>query len=132
MTVTVTPFLRNALYLDAVVSGAAAVLMAGGAGLLSPLLGLPQPLLLWAGLVLFPFVAMLVFAARRERIAHLLMIDIVALNALWVAASFGMLIAGLVEPNLLGIAFVVAQALAVTAFAVLQVASLRAAGAQGA
>lgn len=132
MTVTVTPFLRNALYLDAVVSGAAAVLMAGGAGLLSPLLGLPQSLLLWAGLVLFPFVAMLVFAARRERIAHLLMIDIVALNALWVAASFGMLIAGLVEPNLLGIAFVVAQALAVTAFAVLQVVSLRAAGAQGA
>ncbi len=132
MTATVTPFLRNALYLDAVVSGAAAVLMAGGAGPLSPLLGLPQPLLLWAGLVLFPFVAMLVFAARRERIARLLMIDIVALNALWVAASFGMLVAGLVEPNLLGITFVVAQALAVAGFAGLQAVALRAAAAQGA
>jgi hypothetical protein len=60
------------------------------------------------------------------------MIDIVALNALWVAASFGMLVAGLVEPNLLGITFVVAQALAVAGFAGLQAVALRAAAAQGA
>ncbi|MEQ8450245.1 MAG: hypothetical protein RIB97_11220 [Nitratireductor sp.] len=132
MTVAITPFLRNALYLDAAVSGAAGLLMAGGAGLLSPLLGLPQPLLLWAGLVLIPFVAMLVFTARKERVPRLLMIDIVALNALWVAASFGMLVAGLVEPNLLGVAFIAAQALAVAGFAELQAAALRAAAAQGA
>ena len=127
MTVAITPFLRNALYL-----GAAGLLMAGGAGVLSPLLGLPQPLLLCAGLVLFPFVAMLVFMARKERVPRLLMIDIVALNALWVAASFGILVAGLVEPSLLGIAFVVAQAVAVAGFAGLQAAALRAAAAQGA
>lgn len=127
MTVAITPFLRNALYLDAAVSAAAAVLMAAGAGLLAPFLALPQPLLFWGGIVLFPFVVMLIATARRQDAPRLVLIDIIALNALWVAASFAILVTGMVEPNLLGIAFVAAQAIAVAGFAVLQLAGLRSA-----
>ena len=47
--------LRFALLADALASGAMGVLMAAGAGLLAPFLGLPRPLLLWAGLLLIPF-----------------------------------------------------------------------------
>lgn len=54
MSITVTPFLRNVLFADALVSGAAGILMMLGAPLLSPLLGLPQDLLFWAGLALVP------------------------------------------------------------------------------
>jgi hypothetical protein len=125
MTTTITPFLRKTLVLDAAVSGAAAVLMVAGAGLLAPLTGLPQPLLFWSGLVLVPFVAMLVLTARRETAPRLVLVDIVALNALWVAASFGLLVSGLVQPTVLGIAFVIVQAAAVALFAELQWIGLR-------
>lgn len=125
MSITVTPFLRNVLHADALISGAAGLLMMLGAPLLSPLLELPAQLLFWAGLVLVPFVAMLVVVARRTTVSKLMMIDIIAINALWVVASFGLLLSGVVAPNALGIAFVVAQALAVAVFAELQFIGIR-------
>lgn len=125
MTVAMTSFLKTTLRLDAAVSGAAALLMAAGAGLLGPFLGLPVPLLFWAGLALFPFVALLVTVARRENASRIVLFDIVLINAAWVFASFAVLVFGIVEPNVLGVAFVVAQALAVALFAVLQVSALR-------
>jgi len=125
MTVTMTPFLRNVLAADAAVSGAAAILTIVGAPYLSPLLGLPSALLFWAGIVLVPFVALLLGALRRQSVPRLIMIDIIAINALWVAASFGMLFSGFVSPNALGIAFVAAQALAVAVLAELQFVGMR-------
>ena len=122
---TVTPFLRNTLYLDALASGATALLMLLGAPLLSGLLELPEPLLFWAGLVLIPFVAMLVVVARRNSVPNGLLPGIIVLNVLWVIASFALLLSGTVAPNALGIAFVVAQALAVAAFAELQFIAIR-------
>jgi hypothetical protein len=107
------------------VSGAAALLLLGGASLLAPLTGLPSGLLFWSGVVLVPFVAALIVVARREAAPRLVLVDIVALNALWVAASFGLLASGLVQPSALGIAFVAAQALAVALFAVLQAIGMR-------
>jgi len=128
MSIVVTPFLRNALRLDALVSGAAGLLMIAGAPFLSPLLGLPEALLFWAGIALVPFVAMLVVVARRASVSKLLLVDIIAINAIWVAASFGLLLSGVTEANLLGIAFVTAQALTVAVFAELQFVGLRRAG----
>lgn len=125
MSITVTPFLRNVLHADALSSGAAGLLMMLGAPLLSPLLELPAQLLFWAGLVLVPFVATLVVIARRATVSKLVMIDIIAINVLWVVASFGLLVSGVVAPNALGIAFVVAQALAVAVFAELQFIGIR-------
>ncbi|CAG0993779.1 MAG: hypothetical protein F9K19_21100 [Rhizobiaceae bacterium] len=125
MTIAITPFLRNALRLDAGVSGAAALLFVGGASPLAPFTGLPAGLLFWSGVALMPFVAALVVVARRAAVLRLVLVDIVALNALWVAASFGLLAFGLVQPTAPGIAFVVAQALAVAVFAVLQAIGMR-------
>lgn len=127
MTLTITPYLRKVLLADAAVSGAAAVLMIAGAGILGPLLSLPVPLLFWAGLALVPFVGLLFMVARRESAPRMLVLDIVIVNALWVVASFGLLVSGLVEPNLLGTLFVAAQALTVALLAALQMAGLRAA-----
>lgn len=125
MTITISPFLRNAITLDAVVTGAAAILMMGGAGLLSPWLGLPAGLLFWAGLALVPFVALLVVVARRGSAHRLVLFDIVAINVLWVVASLGLLVSGAVAPTALGYAFVLAQAAAVALFAELQFVGLR-------
>lgn len=128
MTLAITPFLRRALLLDAGVSGAAAVLLLAGGPLLSPLLGLPQALLVWAGIAMVPFVVLLVVVARRSASSRMTLVDIVALNALWVAASLGLLVSGLVAPTALGYVFVLAQAAAVALFATLQFLGLRRAG----
>lgn len=129
MSVAVTPFLRNALYVDALATGATALLAIVGAPLLAPFFDLPEALLLWAGLALVPFVAMLVVVARRAAVPKLILFDVVALNVLWVIGSFALLITGAVAPNALGIAFVAAQALAVAVFAELQFIGIRRAGA---
>jgi len=125
MFVTNTPFLKSALRLDAIVSGAAGLLMTAGASSLAPVLGLPEGLLFYAGLVLFPFIGLLVHMSRQQSIRRLMLIDVVAINALWVAASIALLVAAPVSPNALGIAFVLAQAGAVALFAILQGAALR-------
>lgn len=125
MSISVTPFLRNVLNIDALVSGAAALGMIIGARFIAPLTGLPSNLLVGAGLVLAPWVALLVVLARRQTLSRLTMIDVIAVNALWVAASFGLLASGYIAPNWLGIAFVSAQALAVAILAELQFIGMR-------
>ncbi len=125
MSISVTPFLRNVLLVDAVASGASAILAIAGGSFLAPLLELPQSLLFWAGIVLVPWVALLLATMRRATVPRMVLIDIIAINALWVAASFGLLFSGMVSPNGFGITFVVVQALAVALFAELQFIGLR-------
>ena len=120
MSVTVTPFLRNALLLDAAVSAAAGLLMIAVPGFLADLLALPRPLLVGAALVIFVWVAMLGVASLRPALPRPVVSIFVAGNAIWTAASFAIMIFGLVQPNLLGVLFISAQALAVGLFAVLQ------------
>ncbi|BCH33941.1 hypothetical protein MesoLjLc_58710 [Mesorhizobium sp. L-8-10] len=71
------------------------------------------------------FVALLLVTARRQTVSRLVLIDTIAINVLWVVASFGLRISGSVAPNVLGIAFVAAQALTVALFAELQFVGLR-------
>ena len=125
MAIANTPFLRNLLLIDATTSFGAGVVMAAGASFLAPILALPSGLLFWAGLALVPFAAMLVVLARRSEVSRIALIDIAAINVLWVAASFGIMLGGFVQPNLLGALFITAQALAVALFAILQIGVLR-------
>lgn len=125
MSISITPFLRNALMADTLATGGTAIIMIAGAGVFGPLLGLPEGLLFWAGVALLPFVAMLLVTARRQAASRLVLVDIIAINALWVVGSFGLLFSGSVSPNLLGIVFVIAQALTVALFAELQFVGLR-------
>lgn len=126
MSIVITPFLRRVLQLDAATSGVAAALCILGASFLAPLTGLPERLLFWAGVILVPFVLLLLAVARRTAAPRMLVVDIAALNGLWVAASLGLLASGLLEPNTLGVLFVLAQAIAVACFTALQFAGLRA------
>jgi hypothetical protein len=118
-------FLRRALMLDALASGATALLLIAAAGFLDALLGLPVALLRGAGLLLVPYVAFVAFVATRPRIEPAAVWVIVACNVLWVLASFLVLLSGKLAPTGLGIAFVVAQAIVVALLGELQVMGLR-------
>jgi hypothetical protein len=118
-------FLRRALLLDAAASGLTAALMLVAGGVLEGLLDLPAALLRGAGLVLVPYVTFVAFVATRASIAESAVWVVVATNTLWTIASFALLASGWVAPNRLGVAFVIAQALAVAGLGALQYAALR-------
>jgi hypothetical protein len=125
MPVTITRFLRNVLWADTLFSAAGALLMAAGAPLLSPFLNLPSALLVAAGLVLVPWVLALGLVLRRRQVSKTALMDIAGINLLWCAVCFGLLASGEIAPNGFGVAFVVAQAVAVGALGVLQFLGLR-------
>lgn len=124
-TTDAATFLRRLLAFDAITSGAMGLKLVVGAGLVAPWLGLPEPLLRIAGLVLLPFaVAVAVLAARAPSSRGAVM-AIAAVNALWVVASLGLLVSGLVAPTLFGMVFVAAQAIVVAVFAHFQLTAVR-------
>jgi hypothetical protein len=116
--------LRWALLADAIGTGASVVLVLAAAEWLSPHLGLPVELLRGAGLVLIPFVAMLVAAASRLRPAWLVGL-VIGLNLVWAVASIALIVGGIVQPTTLGIVVVIGQAAAVLGIAVLQYVGLQ-------
>jgi hypothetical protein len=125
MSIKDLSFLREVLFADAIVSGATGAMMALDAGLLSPLLGLPQSLLFWAGLSLLPFAALVGVVASKPHPAKGGVWTIVVINVGWVLASVLILVAGLVSPTLLGTAFVIAQAVVVGILTELQIIGMR-------
>ncbi len=126
-----TPLLRKALLADAAASGGTGVAMAMLATTLAGLLRVPAGLLFWAGIVLLPYAAALVFLATRDELPHWTVRAVIAVNALWafdcialvVLARLGTLPS--VDPNLVGVCFLVMQALVVGGFAELQLVALR-------
>jgi hypothetical protein len=118
-------FLRRALLADAVVSGAMALLLTFGAGALTPLLNLPEVLLRETGLFLIAYAAFVGFLGSRAAMPKALVLLVIVGNAAWTLASVAPLVSGMVSPNLLGVAFVVMQAVAVGVFAELQFIGLR-------
>jgi hypothetical protein len=119
-------FLSRVLLVDAVATGATAVLLLAGAGFLEPLLQLPAALLRGAGLFLVPFVVWVAAMSRMARVPPRAMAAVVAINAAWVVASVWLVAGGPYQPNVLGIAFVLVQAAAVAVFADLGWFGLRA------
>ncbi len=118
-------FLRRILEADALISGATGLLMVAGAGGLEAMLGVPEALLRYAGVALFPFSAAVLYLARRDTPPREGVWAVVASNGAWVAASIALLFSDLVVPTLLGYAFISVQALAVAAFAEMQYVGLR-------
>ncbi|HEY0662004.1 MAG TPA: hypothetical protein VGD21_11880 [Lysobacter sp.] len=120
-----TNLLRRAVQLDAVATGAMALLLVLAAAPLAGLLHLPETLLRGAGGVLLAYVAFLGWLLLRERIGAPMAWTVITINAVWTLASFVLLAAGWGAPNVLGVTFVVAQALAVLVFAELQYVGLK-------
>jgi hypothetical protein len=125
MSVTIGRLLRNVLIADILFSSSGGLLMAAGAPFLSQFLNLPSTLLTGAGLALIPWVVALVVVVRRHRVSMMAIIGIVAINIIWGCVSFVLLGSDRIDPNELGIAFIAAQAGAVTVLAALQLLGLR-------
>ena len=117
-----TNLVRPALLIDAAASAATATLLIVGTSLLETWLAIPATLIREAGLILAPYVALVVIVATRPQISTRAVWGIIACNGLWTAASFAIL--AFISPNGLGVAFVIGQALAVAALGVLQWAAL--------
>ncbi|MBR1226581.1 MULTISPECIES: hypothetical protein [unclassified Bradyrhizobium] len=121
-------FLSRALLADAVFSGVAAVLLTLGAGVLAPFLNLPEALLRESGLFLIAYTALVGWLGTRQSVLKALVLLVIVGNAAWTLGSIALLFSGAVSPNLLGILFVVAQAIATGVFAELQYIGLRKSG----
>src|SRR3981189_2490403 len=117
--------LLRAILADAIFSGVSAVLLTFGAGALPLLLNLPEPLLLETGLFLIAYAALVGWLGTRQAMPRAGVMIVIAGNAAWALASIALLFSGAVTPNLLGEAFVAAQAIVVGALAELQYIGLR-------
>jgi hypothetical protein len=117
--------LRRAIQIDAVFSGASAVLLTFGAGILASWLNLPEALLRESGLFLVAYAALVGWLGTRQLMPKPLVWSVIVGNAGWTIASIALLFSGSVSPNLLGEIFVTLQAFAVGAIAELQFVGLR-------
>jgi hypothetical protein len=122
-------FLRTVLLVDAATCVAAGLLMSLGGGILADLTDVPEPLLRYAGLSLFPVAAFIAAVGAREKLPPPAVWIVIAGNALWVAGSVLLLVDGLISPNVLGYIYVGGQAAAVAALAELEYFALRQAAA---
>jgi hypothetical protein len=117
--------LRQVLLVDAVCSGAMGlglVLVAQG---LAALLQLPATMLKEAGFVLIPFAAFVAWLSLRQHPGPWAVRAVIGLNIVWVADSIFLLFTDWMEPNALGYAFVIGQAVVVGLFAALEYMGLR-------
>jgi hypothetical protein len=121
-------FLSRALLADALFSGVAAVALTLGAGMLAPLLNLPEALLRETGLFLIAYAALVGWLGTRTSVMKALVWFVIVGNAAWTLGSIALLFSGAVSPNLLGQGFIVAQAIATGVFAELQYVGLRKSG----
>jgi hypothetical protein len=109
----------------AIVTGAMAIVLVTGAGFLSSLLNLQASLLREVGIFLIAYAALVGFLGTRQSMPRLAVWMVIGANALWAVDSIALLFTGWVSPNMLGQAFVVAQALSVAALAELQYIGLK-------
>jgi hypothetical protein len=108
--------LKPLLVADALTCFVFGALLVAAAAPLATLLGLPESLLFYAGVVLFPSAALMALAAKT--LAKPLVAVVIAGNAAWVVASVGVLM--MLDVTALGLVFIVAQAVVVSILAVLE------------
>lgn len=123
MSLTPHPILRGALLVDALTSTVFALGLVLAAGVLSPVLGLPELLLRGIGVGLLPYGLALFWIARRP--SAFWVKTVIGLNLFWVADSLVLLGSSLIAPTALGAAFIVAQAVAVGGVTLAQIIGLR-------
>ena len=118
-----TLFLRRVLALDSLSCLVMGLVMSLGAAVLAPLLGLPEPLIRIAGLLLLPLAAFIGWLASRPAPPRGLVWLVIVGNLGWSAESLAVIAQQ--QPTPLGTFFVAAQAVAVLGLAALEYAGLR-------
>lgn len=116
MTTMTEPRLRSVLRLDAASGALMGAPVAAFAGPLAPILGLPEPLLFWGGLALFPVAATMLAAAAT--LARPLLLLVVWGNVAWAVACLALVFA--LPVTTLGVVFLLAQVAFVLAMAYLE------------
>ncbi len=116
---------RTALAIDAAGCALMGLVVVVFAEPVAQALSLPAPVLRGAGLLLLPVAVLNAGAFRATAVSQPLLWLIVIGNVLWVGASVVLLVSGLVEPNVLGAAVVLAQAVSVAAMTALEATGLR-------
>lgn len=116
-------FIRRVLLADALLSGAAGILMIAGASIIAPIVNLPTDLLLIAGFALMPWMLALLWLARSAEVSRHGVHGVIAVNAAWVLGSIAVLF--IFAPSAFGYAFVIAQAVAVGVLTELQIIALK-------
>lgn len=117
--------LRRALQLDAAASGLLGIVLVAASGPAGRLFDLPATPLLGYGAVLVVWAAVVGWLGTRAEIPRRGAVAVIVLNLLCAIDSVVLLVTGWIEPNGLGVAFVLAQTAAVLIFAELQYAGLR-------
>jgi len=118
-------FLRNVLLLDAASCLACGALQVAATGALVPWLGLPAPLLLETGLFLLVYAALVGWIATRRLVPTVWVRLLVVGNLGWALACVGLVFSGLIRPTVLGVGYLVLQAVVVAVLAELQWMGLR-------
>lgn len=120
-----SPFLRRALALDALASGATGLSLAAGGEFVAGLLGLEVAVTRPLGLFFVGYAGVIAWLASRALLPAGAVWAVIALNAAWMVESFVSLATGFIAPSAAGIVLLSAQALAVGGFAYLQFVGLR-------
>ena len=115
--------IRRALRADALLCGAAGIVMIVGGAARAPLLDLPAEVFVGAGVFFTPWTLALLWIARGNPISRAGAQAVIALNVAWVIASIALLL--VLTPSPFGSAFVIAQAIAVGVLAELQYIGLK-------
>lgn len=118
-------FLRRVFAFDAAATAATGMLLAAGAQPLQGLLGLDPALSLPVGLFLIGYAVIPAVMAARKTLPVPAVWAVIAINTVWMVESLASLALGWVAANPLGVAFVIAQALAVGVIAELQFLGMR-------
>lgn len=118
--------LRTLIRWDAAMTLPVGLAMALLAAPLAAVTGLPEMLLRSVGLALLPYVAWLLWLARRPPVTRGAAWTMVAINALYAIECVLLPLLGWIAPSALGWAFLLVQAVVVGSFALLGTRVLRA------
>jgi hypothetical protein len=117
--------LRTLLWIDAATCAGFGAILALGSREIGALVQISPGFLLYVGLALLPMAAVIAIAAWPRTVDRRAARLVVAGNVLWVAASVVVVIAGWVEPNAVGLAFIAGQAVAVAVLAAFEYGAAR-------
>ena len=118
-------FLRRVLLLDAAASGATGLLLFAGGQALADITGLQPAFAGPVGRFLIGYALAVAWVGVRRTLHAGLVWTVVALNLAWTVESILSVGGGHLDVTPLGLAFVIAQALAVAGFAALEIVGVR-------
>lgn len=118
-------FLRRVLAVDAIGAAVSAIALIAASDHVGPLLGLPATLIESIGVAFVPFAAFVAWLSSREVPPATGVWAVILLNALWVVESLLVAAGTWFQPNSVGVAVIVVQALGIATLAELEYVGLK-------